>query len=59
MKMIEKIQNNPMVDEIYKDGDGYWLTLKEQFHWFHGQIMHEYTLRDMLSALQSVKPVNK
>lgn len=59
MKMIEKIQSNPMVDEIYKDGDGYWLTLKEQFHWFNGQIMHEYTLRDMLSALQSVKPVNK
>ena len=59
MKMIEKIQTNPMVDQIYKDGDGYWLTLKEQFHWFHGQIMHEYTLRDMLSALQSVKPVNK
>lgn len=59
MTMIEKIQNNPMVYEIYKDTDGYWVTLKEEFHWFHGQIMHEYTLRDMMSALKSVEPVNK
>lgn len=46
-------------DEIahsyHADSDGHWVTLKDGFHRDGGQIVHEWTVADMLVARKEVE----
>jgi len=51
VRSAKNIENDPRVDQFYSDSDGWWILLYEPFQWFGGQIMHEYSIRQLCSAL--------
>ena len=55
MKQVEKIKQDVRVDSVYKDSDGWWLILKDGYNWMSGQIIHEYTIKDLYESLRIVR----
>ena len=55
MKAIEKILSDTRVEDIFKDCDGWWLTLKEGYEYDPGsQTIHEYSLSAIKECLKYV-----
>jgi hypothetical protein len=52
--MEKKILKHKAVEDIYKDSDGWWVSLKDGYEWFGGVTIHEYTLTRCWSALKSI-----
>ena len=40
--------------DYYADSDGHWLTLKKGFSYMGGQIVHEWSVKDMLAARRAL-----
>lgn len=45
-----------MIEDIYKDIDGYWINLKEEFYstGTGTNTIHEYTQKDVLKELKTI-----
>ena len=59
MKAIDKISADPRVADIYKDSDGWWVTLKDGYECDpESQIIHEYSLSAIKECLKYVSKCN-
>jgi hypothetical protein len=58
IKVPKKYQN--MIDEIYKDSEGYWAYSKSGFYFGHMgngcHTAHEYSQSELLTVIRSLKP---
>jgi hypothetical protein len=52
---VAKAYADVSIGDYYVDQDGHWLTLKDGYHRDGGQIVHEWSARDMLAARSDVK----
>lgn len=52
MKLTEKISNHPLVEELYRDSDGYWANLIDGYVCNGACAIHEYTLTNVWHSLR-------
>jgi hypothetical protein len=55
--MTKRILKHNAVQELYKDGDGYWVVLKDGYEWFGCVSIHEYTLTRICNALKLINKI--
>lgn len=58
LKTLNKIAEHEAVEEIYKDEDGIWVYLTDEWVWdgcYH--TIHEDTVKEVLSAFKTIKRV--
>ncbi len=57
MTIIERIEQHPAVQEVFRDSDGWWVWLHTD--WINPHLecaqIHEQSIRDCYSQLQSVR----
>jgi hypothetical protein len=53
MKLSEKIENHPFVEEFYQDSDGYWANLKDEYTWHGCCAVRQDTQTQLLSSLKN------
>jgi hypothetical protein len=53
--MKKRILNHPAVEELYHDGDGYWIVLKDGYNHEGCCSIRENTLTRLASRLQYIK----
>jgi len=58
-KTLERVANkDPRIMEYRHDSDGHWLHLNDNWVWEDCISLHEYTVKDMLSAMSWIEERN-
>ncbi len=54
MKLFDKIESHPLVEQFYEDSDGYWASLIDGYTLQGATQVHEETLTNVWASLKDV-----
>jgi len=54
MKLFDKIESHPLVEQFYEDSDGYWASLVDGYTLEGATQVHEETLTEVWASLKDV-----